>query len=54
MVEPKLADFVDRQNIAHFTRRLIGEPDPIKREILQRLLTEEMVKQASYAPPPHA
>jgi hypothetical protein len=34
--------FVARQNIAHFTSQLTTDPDPVKRELLQKLLTEEM------------
>jgi len=40
--------FVERQNIAHYTQRLMMEIDPIKRKLLQKLLVEEMVKQASH------
>ena len=36
-----------RQNIAHFTNQLMTEPDPTKRKLLQKLLAEEMVKQAA-------
>lgn len=39
--------FIERQNIAKFTTLLIKETDPAKRELLQKLLTDEMVKQAS-------
>ena len=44
--------FIARENIAHYTQQLIAETDPIKREMLQKLLTEEMVKQASLLAPP--
>jgi hypothetical protein len=40
--------FVERQNIAHYINQLSKETAPIKRAMLQRLLTEEMVKQASH------
>jgi hypothetical protein len=40
--------FVESQNIAHYTQRLLMEIDPIKRKLLQKLLVEEMVKQASH------
>jgi hypothetical protein len=39
--------FVVRQNIAHYTNQLMTETDPVKRELLQKLLAEEMVKQAA-------
>jgi hypothetical protein len=38
--------FIVRQNITHYTNQLMTEPDPIKRELLQKLLAGEMVKQA--------
>jgi hypothetical protein len=40
-------EFVARQNITHFTTLLMTETDTTKRELLQRLLTDEMVRQAS-------
>ena len=40
-------DFIERQNIAKFTTLLLQETDPSKRELLQKLLTDEMVKKAS-------
>ena len=43
--------FIIRQNIAHYTQQLMTETDPVKRELLQKLLAEEMVKQASVVPP---
>ena len=39
--------FIMRQNIAHYTNQLMTETDPVKRELLQKLLAEEMIKQAS-------
>jgi len=33
--------------IAKFTNLLLKETDPAKRELLQKLLTDEMVRQAS-------
>jgi len=42
--------FVVRENIGHYTKQLVIETDPIKREMLQRLLAEEMVKQATHPP----
>ncbi len=42
--------FVERQNVAHYTNQLLTETDPVKRELLQKLLAEEMVKQASGPP----
>jgi hypothetical protein len=41
--------FIVRQNIAHYTNQLITETEPAKRELLQKLLTEETVKQAAQA-----
>ena len=43
--------FVERQNIAHFTTLLMIETDTAKRELLQRLLADEIVKQASHSDP---
>jgi len=40
-------DFIERKNIAKFTTQLLQETDPAKRGLLQKLLTNEMVKQAS-------
>ena len=39
--------FVERQNIARYTNQLMTETDQIKREILHKLLAEEITKQAS-------
>ena len=39
--------FVEGQNVARFTTLLMTETDTAKRELLQKLLTDEMVKQAS-------
>ena len=39
--------FIERQNIARFTTLLMTETDTAKRELLQQLLTDEMVRQAS-------
>lgn len=33
--------FIGRQNIAHYTRQLMTETDPVKRELLQKLLAED-------------
>ena len=40
--------FIERQNIANFLGQLKTEADPIKRTMLQRLLTEEKFKQSSH------
>jgi hypothetical protein len=40
--------FVERQNIAHFVEQLKTEADPIKREMLERLLAEEKARGASH------
>ena len=37
--------FVERQNIAHYIDRLITEPDGVKRNMLLKLLAEEVAKQ---------
>jgi hypothetical protein len=41
-----MEEFVGRQNITHFTTLLITETDTTKRELLQKLLADEMVRQA--------
>lgn len=43
--------FVGGQNIKHFTTLLISETDTVKRELLQKLLTDEMVKEANRISP---
>ncbi len=42
-------EFVERQNIKRLTTLLLTETDAAKRELLQRLLTDEMVRQASHS-----
>jgi len=42
--------FIVRENIAHYTKQLMIETDSIKREMLQLLLAEEIVKQEAYRP----
>ena len=44
-------EFVERQNITRFTTLLLAETDTVKRELLQRLLTDEMVRQANHNDP---
>jgi hypothetical protein len=39
--------FIERQNIAHYEDQLKTESDSVKRAMLERLLAEEKVKQAS-------
>ena len=39
--------FVERQNIVRYTNQLMTETDQLKREILHKLLAEEITKQAS-------
>ena len=46
-MEVLMEKFVERQNIARFTTLLMTETDAAKRELLQKLLTDEMVRQAS-------
>ncbi len=41
--------FVERKNIARFTTLLMRETDTTKRELLQKLLADKMVKQASHS-----
>ncbi len=43
--------FIERQNITRFTALLMTETDAAKRELLQKLLTDEMVRQASHSDP---
>jgi hypothetical protein len=40
--------FIERQNIAHYVDQLKTQTDPIKRAMLQKLLAEEKIKQASH------
>jgi hypothetical protein len=42
--------FIMRQNIAHYTQQLMTETDAVKRDLLQKLLAEEMAKQAAQFP----
>lgn len=46
-----MENFVQLQNIKNYTGQLMEETDVNKREILQKLLAEEIVKQARWAPP---
>jgi len=41
--------FIERQNIARFTTLLMTETHRAKRELLQKLLTDEMVRQANHS-----
>ena len=41
--------FVERKNIEHYISQLKAETDPIKRKMLETLLTEETAKQVSHA-----
>ncbi len=41
--------FIERQNITHYEDQLKTETDLIKQTMLERLLAEEKVKQASHA-----
>jgi hypothetical protein len=47
LMELLMEKFVEHQNIARFTTLLMIETDTAKRELLQKLLTDEMVRQAS-------
>jgi hypothetical protein len=44
-----MEEFVGRQNITRFTTLLITETDTTKRELLQKLLADEMVRQAGHS-----
>lgn len=48
LTRPPIEKFVEGQNVAHYLERLRTENDPTKREILQKLLAEEMIKQKSH------
>ncbi len=41
-------EFVERQNIVRFTTLLMTETNTAQRELLRKLLTDEMVKQAGH------
>ena len=41
--------FVDRQNIAHYIDQLKIETDPVRRDMLLKLLAEEEAKQVKAA-----
>jgi predicted phosphatase len=43
--------FIERHNIARYQDFLKAETDPAKRSVLQQLLVEEEVKQASHFKP---
>jgi hypothetical protein len=45
-------DFIARQNVAHFNLQLVTETDPIKREMLKKLLVEENAKVNRVPPAP--
>lgn len=49
--EAPLDKFIVHQNITHYTQQLMTEADETKRAALQKLLAEEMVKQASLGLP---
>ena len=46
--EGSMEKFIERQNIEHYRNQLLTETDPAKRKTLEKLLAEEMVKQASH------
>ena len=48
-MEISMDKFVERQNIVRFTTLLMTETDTTKREPLQKLLTEQMVRQAGHS-----
>jgi len=48
-METSMDKFVERRNIARFTTLLMTETDTAKRDLLQKLLTDEMVRQASHS-----
>ena len=43
-----MQNFIERTNIANFTKRLKTEADPTKRVLLLKLLAEEEAKHASH------
>jgi predicted phosphatase len=45
-------EFIARQNVAHYTQQLVTETDPIKREMLKKLLVEEKAKVNCVPPAP--
>jgi predicted phosphatase len=45
-------EFIARQNVAHYTQQLVTETDPIKREMLKKLLVEEKAKVNCVPPVP--
>ena len=48
LLEFPMEKLIEHQNITRFTTLLMTETDTAKRELLQRLLTDEMVRQASH------
>jgi hypothetical protein len=48
-MESSMDRFVEGGNIAHFTTLLMTETDTAKRELLQKLLTDEMLRQAGHS-----
>ncbi len=42
---------MDKFNIVHYTQQLMTEIDPVKRDLLQKVLVEEMVREASLLRP---
>jgi hypothetical protein len=49
-MDDSVKGFVERQNIAHYIDQLVDEPDLAKRNMLLKLLAEEVAKQVE-APP---
>jgi hypothetical protein len=47
MVQNKMADFIETENIAHFKTILEMEADPDRRTTVTRLLVEEEAKRAA-------
>ncbi len=39
--------FIERENVANYIKQLQTEADPVKREVLAKLLDEEKLKQVS-------
>jgi hypothetical protein len=48
-METSMDRFVEGRNIANFTTLLMTETNTAKRGLLQKLLTDEMVRQASHS-----
>lgn len=48
-MEDSMKVFVERQNIAHYIDQLKIETDPVRRDMISKLLAEEEAKQTTAA-----